>query len=214
MQPLSSSGQCAKLFSVHAIVQPAEFVLESDVCTIGRSAMCDIVVTQQKTVSRLHAKIEREGPRYVLRDANSANGTFVNGRRIVEPHLLGDDDIIGLGTPTALLRFSDPDPTASIQGQLYYNERTMTFFINQQEIDLTLHEFRLLYHLYQHVGDVCTRESCAEAIWKRMYDPGPDDEGLDRTVSNLRSKLGKFDSPLDPGEMIKTRRGLGYELIL
>lgn len=216
MQPLPAADPLAKVFSLGENTQPAEFVLEADVCTIGRSVTCDIIITRRQTVSRLHAKIEREGPRYVLHDANSANGTFVNGRRINEPHLLGDDDTIGLGTPTPLLRFSDPDPTATftVQGLLHYNEHTMTFFLDQQKIDLTPYEFRLLHHLYQHAGDVCTRESCAEAVWDRNYDPGPDDDNLDRTVSNIRGKLRKLGLTVDPAEIVKTRRGLGYELIL
>ena len=181
---------------------------------MGRSPMCDIVLTKQKTVSRLHAKIEREGPRYVLRDANSANGTFVNEYRISEPHLLQDEDMIGLGTPQAMLRFSDPDPTDVVMDYLYYNARNMKFFVNQQYLDLTPNEFRLLHHLHQHISDVCTRESCAIAVWSRDYDPGPDDEGLDRLVSNIRRKIRRLDPKVTAVEIIKTRRGLGYELVL
>ncbi|MCB9078356.1 MAG: FHA domain-containing protein [Anaerolineaceae bacterium] len=213
VKSLSPSVQPAKLFRLHQDVQPAEFILENDVCTIGRSSMCD-VVTPLQTVSRLHAKIELEGPRYVLHDMNSANGTFVSGRRILEPHLLQNDDVIGLGMPTPLLRFHDPDPTAPVQSQLRYDERAMVFFWNQQQIDLTAQEFRLMYHLYRHTGDVCTRKSCSEAIWNRGYDPGFDDDNLDRTISNIRGKLRSLDSSVDPIEIIKTRRGLGYELIL
>jgi DNA-binding response OmpR family regulator len=208
------SVQFAVLHSLHKDVQPSEFTLKDDICTIGRSATCDIVLTGQRTVSRLHAQIEREGPRYVLRDANSANGTFVNERRISEPHVLQDEDVIGLGAPQAMLRFSDPDPTDVVAGRLYYHARSMKFFLSQHHLDLTPGEFRLLHHLYQHIGDVCTRQSCAEAIWNREYDPGPDDEGLDRMISNIRHKMRQLDPNLEPAEIIKTRRGLGYELAL
>jgi hypothetical protein len=67
--------QFAKLLSLENNVHPPEFVLESDICTLGRSAMCDVIVEEQKTVSRLHAKIELDGPRYILHDANSAAGS-------------------------------------------------------------------------------------------------------------------------------------------
>lgn len=205
--------QFATLYRVQETVRPAEFVLKSDVCTIGRSSMCDIVLVEQKTVSRLHAKIEREGPRYVLSDTNSANGTFVNERRIHEPYLLQDEDVIGLGTAQAMLRFSDPDPTDIVGGRLHYDARSMRFFLDQDHLDLTPYEFRLLHHLYQHITDVCTRESCAEAVWDRAYEPGPDDEGLDRMVGNIRRKLRQLDSELDPAAMLTTRRGLGFELL-
>ena len=189
-------------------VQPARFILMNDVCTIGRSSQCDIVI-QSNTVSRLHAKVERDGPRYVLSDAHSANGTFVNDRRLREPHVLKGDDKIGLSKAAPLLFFIDADPTDFISTQLRYDARSMAFFLVDKPLDLTPAQFRLLYHLYQHAGDVCTRESCAEALWGREYDPGLDAEALDRAISNLRHKLREFK----PGnELIKTARGLGYVL--
>lgn len=214
MQKRPPSFQFAKLFGLDKNVQPSEYVLSSDICTLGRSEMCDVVIEQQKTISRLHAKIELDGPRYVLHDANSANGTFVNGHRIREPHLLKHDDVIGLGTPMALLRFNDPDPTLPVKGRLNYDGQVMMFFLDQQPLELTPNEFRLLHHLFQHAGDVCTRQSCSEAVWQREYDPGPDDENLDRTISNIRAKLRQIDGAIDPAEVVKTRRGLGYELTL
>lgn len=214
MPPQSPPIQFATLYSLHDYVRPAELVLENEVCTIGRSTLCDVVVADQKIVSRLHAKIERQGPRYFLVDANSANGTFVNEQRISEPHLLQDDDLIGLGTPYGALRFSDPDPTDRVAGRLHYDAGSMRFFLNLQHLELTPGEFHFLHHLYRHVGDVCTRQSCAEAVWSREYDPGPDDEGLDRIVSNIRGKMRRLDPNTDPFDILKTRRGLGYELVL
>jgi DNA-binding response OmpR family regulator len=172
--------------------------------------MCHIVVSLN-TVSRLHAKIERDGPRYVLSDANSANGTFVNGRRIREPHLLEDDDRVGLGTETALLHFEDPDTTVQIIARLRYDREALTFFLNQKPLNLTPTQFQLLRHLYQHVGSICTRKSCAEVIWGRDYDPGLDADALDKAVSNLRRKLRKVDPEAD---LIETRRGVGFVLNL
>jgi DNA-binding response OmpR family regulator len=204
------SIQPAHVLALHQDVQPAEYMLEGDICTIGRSPICQIVV-QRNVVSRLHARIERDGPRYILHDAGSANGTFVNSRRIHEPHLLQDRDTIGLGAATALLRFADPDPTVIPSRRLRYDDRAMMFFLHQQPLDLTPAQFRLLHHLYQHAGDVCTRESCAQAIWGRDYDPGMDADALDRAINNLRTRLRQADPTAD---LIVTRRGLGYELVL
>jgi pSer/pThr/pTyr-binding forkhead associated (FHA) protein len=47
---------------------------------------------------------------YVLRDNRSANGTYVNGRRLREGHVLRDRDEIGLGTAVASLRFETTTP--------------------------------------------------------------------------------------------------------
>lgn len=199
-----------KLFALHDDIKPALYTIETDVCTIGRSDTCDIVVPLN-TVSRLHAKIERDGPRYVLYDTNSANGTFINGRHIREPYMLEDNDEIGLSSGAPLLGFKDPDSTVQVMLRLRYDRQTMTFFLNQKPIELTPAQFRLLHHLHQHSGSVCTRESCAEAVWGRDYDPGMDADGLDRAVSNLRSQLRKIDVEAD---LIQTRHGLGYVLVL
>ncbi len=199
-----------KLIALYGYVQPTEYTIETDVCTIGRSQMCQIVVPL-KIVSRLHAKIEREGPRYMLYDTNSANGTFVNRRQIREPHWLIDQDLIGLSADTSLLRFEDPDSTLQLTLRLCYDRQTMTFFLDQKPLKLTLTQFRLLHHLYQHAGSVCTRTSCVEAIWDRAYDPGLAVEALDRTMSNLRRQLVEIDPTAD---LIETRQGLGYVLHL
>lgn len=209
MHPLPAP-QVAHLIALHEDVQPSESTLEADVYTLGRSLLCQIVV-QRSTVSRLHAKIERDGPRYLLVDAGSANGTFVNGHRLHAPHVLSDRDLIGLGATTALLRFLDPDPTVIPSARLRYDERSMTFTLDNQPLTLTPAQFRLLHHLYQFAGEVCTRESCAEALWGRDYDPGLDADALDRAFSSLRSQLRRKDAAAD---LIETRRGLGYVLNL
>lgn len=200
----------AHVLALHEDVQPAQSTLDAELYTLGRSPLCQIVV-QRNTVSRLHARIEREGPRYLLVDAGSANGTFVNGQRLQAPHLLNDRDRIGLGAATPLLHFVDPDPTVIPTVRLRYDERRMLFTLDHQPLDLTPAQFRLLHHLYQFAGEVCTRESCAEAIWGHEYEPGQDADALDRAFSSLRSQLRR----MDPGaELIETRRGLGYVLNL
>ena len=84
--------------------QPLSYTLTADICTIGRSPLCQVLIPQA-IVSRLHARIERNGSQYYLADVGSANGTFVNGRPIHQPHLLVDGDLIGLGSATPMLRF-------------------------------------------------------------------------------------------------------------
>jgi hypothetical protein len=64
---------------------------------IGRDAGCDLLITDD-SVSREHASISANGQRFSVRDFNSSNGTFVNGRRIgTEPVVLSDGDSIRFG---------------------------------------------------------------------------------------------------------------------
>ena len=201
----------AQLIALYDDIQPGEFILSTGGCTIGRSDLCDVVVYNRKEVSRLHARIEPEGPRFVIRDHNSANGTFVNGVRIQEPHLLQDRDAIGLGLPAPLLRFADADSTHVLAPRLTYNDKTLTFLLDDEPLLLTPQQLQLLAHLYQHTGQLCTRESCATAIWGRNYDPGLDAGALERAVANLRRALRQIDPDAD---LIQTRRGLGYVLVI
>jgi EAL domain-containing protein (putative c-di-GMP-specific phosphodiesterase class I) len=59
---------------------------------IGRSRAADLTIYSHK-VSKDHAVIAQESGRYVVRDLQSTNGTFVNGRRIDEVPL-DDGDIL------------------------------------------------------------------------------------------------------------------------
>lgn len=198
----------ARVIALHADVEPNEYTLDSGVCTIGRSPICRIIANRN-VVSRLHARIVRDGMRYVLSDAGSANGTFVNGGKIAGPHTLKDRDLIGLGAAGDLLRFVDPDPTFIPSGRLVYAEPAMTFMFDGQPLDLSPAQHRLLLHLYRNIGSLCTRESCAQGLWGRDYAPGDDADALDRAISKLRQKLRRIDPA---AELIATRRGLGYIL--
>jgi len=62
--------------------------------TLGRSPACNIV-TERGTVSKFHAQIERTVDQLVLQDLASANGTFVNGSRVMTA-LLHNGDVVSL----------------------------------------------------------------------------------------------------------------------
>jgi S1-C subfamily serine protease len=67
--------------------------------TIGRHASCEFRLDpeQDLDVSTKHAVILLKGKRWHVRDADSRNGTFVNGHRIHADTALDDTDQIGLG---------------------------------------------------------------------------------------------------------------------
>jgi pSer/pThr/pTyr-binding forkhead associated (FHA) protein len=72
--------------------------LETERCTIGRSEDCDVVISEDGSVSRAHAVLERIGSiRWTVRDLGAANGTFVNGDRLFTDRVLRDGDELLLG---------------------------------------------------------------------------------------------------------------------
>ena len=55
-------------------------------------------------------------------------------------------------------------------------------------IDLSDREFRLLYHLASHAGEVVSRERLLSEVWGYSFDPGSN--VVDVCVRRLRKKLG------------------------
>jgi pSer/pThr/pTyr-binding forkhead associated (FHA) protein/tetratricopeptide (TPR) repeat protein len=60
--------------------------------SIGRGTDCDVVLNTKKA-SRKHAVISRDGMNFTIRDLESANGTWLNGQKVTEARLTGDDRI-------------------------------------------------------------------------------------------------------------------------
>ena len=74
------------------------------VATLGRSEDCDISIAET-SLSREHARIAHVGGVFMLKDAGSKNGSFVNGNSAQEAIQLKDGDRIQLGS-NSTLRFS------------------------------------------------------------------------------------------------------------
>jgi phosphoserine phosphatase RsbU/P len=75
---------------------PRRIRLDRSVLTLGRSSTNDIPLAD-RTLSRVHAKIEGSNGHALLVDLGSRNGTCLNGIRIVEPAPLQPGDRITLG---------------------------------------------------------------------------------------------------------------------
>ncbi|MGA1283098.1 MAG: ATP-binding protein [Prochlorothrix sp.] len=78
---------------------PQTVYLTDQITTIGRT-MGNRIVLGETTVSRYHAQIVREGDCYWILDLGSANGTYLNDKRLSAHELypLASDDLIRLGT--------------------------------------------------------------------------------------------------------------------
>ena len=70
--------------------------------TIGRLAECDLVL-QDAGVSRRHAALTNDDGVVAIRDLGSANGTWVNGRRLERPRTLARGDRIRVGETTLVI---------------------------------------------------------------------------------------------------------------
>ncbi|HLI96086.1 MAG TPA: FhaA domain-containing protein [Candidatus Baltobacteraceae bacterium] len=73
---------------------------------VGRSSESDIFLVDP-SVSRMHATLELDGDRVVVRDAGSTNGTFVNGER-VHVHTLQPGDRVAFGKTEMAVEAQEP----------------------------------------------------------------------------------------------------------
>ena len=69
------------------------FFITAPNITVGRDALCNMVITDDTTVSRNHAQITVNNGVYQVTDTNSANGTYINGQRITAAQLSAGDVI-------------------------------------------------------------------------------------------------------------------------
>jgi pSer/pThr/pTyr-binding forkhead associated (FHA) protein len=90
----------------------AAIVLDKNRTLFGREVGCDVVVNDS-SVSRRHAVVERRGDRWLISDQQSANGTFVDGQRVIQAYLRPGQEL-RLGSVSfrvAAATASDESPT-------------------------------------------------------------------------------------------------------
>ena len=73
-----------------------EYVITNWETSIGRSNACDIVLNYA-SVSRLHAVISKHKKGWIVTDTHSSSGTYVHNKRIEEPTVINDGDVVSFG---------------------------------------------------------------------------------------------------------------------
>jgi len=71
--------------------------------TIGNKEECDLTFNKDKQISGLHLEISREDNVFHVKDRNSANGTYLNNKKLVQATELCDGDIISLSKDSFLV---------------------------------------------------------------------------------------------------------------
>jgi hypothetical protein len=185
-----------------------EHLLSGEAITIGRAVENDIVITS-KRVSREHACVRREGWRVVLEDLDSTNGTYLNDERVFAPIELRDQDRVAIGD--VVLIFHDPDITFrdTIFPELEVDVAAGVVRVNRHVVSLSPKEFTLLAYLFEHPGQVCSKDEIGAAVWPE-YQEAVYDYQVENLVRRLRAKL-----EVDPGDpqLLLTLRGRGYKLV-
>ena len=107
----------------------------------------------------------------------------------------------------ALLRrtytFSEITPICEHRGVML-NTNDHSLFFQDQQIELSKNEYRILFVLMKNIGKVVSREKLMEALWQT--DAYVDENTLTVNVGRLRKKL----EAAGLNDFIKTKFGKGY----
>lgn len=87
------SAGTALLISTRGALSGSRYLLDEDRVSVGRDPQADILL-DDSTVSRAHAVFLRVGGEFVVSDAGSLNGVYVNRRRVERATLRNGDEIM------------------------------------------------------------------------------------------------------------------------
>ena len=82
-----------------------------------------------------------------------------------------------------------------------------TLTVGEQKLELTKNELKILQILYEHRGQVVSRDAIMTRLWES--DEFIDDNTLTVNVARLRKKLEEAGMH----DMIRTKKGIGYMLV-
>ena len=182
---------------------------------LGRDAGCDVTIVDRQ-VSRFHARLTPGTNGVALEDLGSKNGTHYGGGRISAPVVLQDGDTFQIALAQEFMFLSSdatmPLETAPLRaGRLMLDMRSRQVWVSQNQMTppLSALQFHLLWVLYEHQGQVVTRQNLVSAVWGDEQSAGVTDQALDALIRRLRDRLAAMD-PSNP--YIVTVRGHGLML--
>jgi adenylate cyclase len=146
---------------------------------IGRHPENDFIL-QESWISRRHAMIQQEANQhYHIIDLGSANGTFVNGSRIVTPTPLHTGDIIALGK-TEMIFNHQSAPKLKPASMQNLGDETIAF-VNKQRVTILVCDIHRYTELSEAVGN--------EQISKLLLDWN---KKATKIIRNYKGQVDKF----------------------
>ena len=94
------------------------------------------------------------------------------------------------------------DSSEMEMGILRIDDSKHRIWINDEEIGMTITEYKLLFHLASKAGNLCSRGELLQEVWE--LPPNLNTRTVDTHIKRLRQKLGAA------ADYIETVRGAGY----
>ncbi|MEM6333282.1 MAG: ATP-binding protein [Planctomycetota bacterium] len=157
---------------------------------IGRSS--EALPLTDATISRRHAELTPDEGRWVLRDLESSNGTFVNGVRLSAPRTLRPGDQVRCGATLILFgEHARPRPgkrairvaqrgemDISVEHTVAANDESLIMASPAEPGDAATFQLDVIYDLISLIGSVTDQNELLEKVMDVIFDHFKADRGF------------------------------------
>ena len=99
-----------------------------------------------------------------------------------------------------------PGSVIAEYGPFTFDKNALKFYIDNEEVDLTATEFKLMIHMVEREGQTLNRNDLLSCVWG--YSHQAQSRTLDTHMKRLRQKLAPY------ADCIETVRSIGYRFTL
>ena len=157
---------------------------------IGRSS--EALPLQDPTISRRHSELTPDDGRWYINDLQSNNGTFVNGRRVIERRLLQPGDQIRTGNTILMFGRDEARPLkrkppvkvvkagamdVTVERTALSSEDSVIMAVPEPSEAAAQH-LKVLFELTQLIGTVTDREDLLERVMDVIFEYVRADRGF------------------------------------
>ncbi|HPF40883.1 MAG TPA: ATP-binding protein [Phycisphaerae bacterium] len=180
---------------------------DHDVILVGRAS--EATPLTDYTVSRRHAELKRSGRSWMLDDLRSANGTYLNEKRLERPTRLKDGDKIRMGATILVWDGSEGETRvsgatlsadlvdldiggaagSSIIGTVGTGDDSM--ILASPAAAEAVRSWRVISALLDAVGAALTPKQLTQRVLDLVFEEAPADRGV---ILLLDEKSGKFET--------------------
>jgi serine phosphatase RsbU (regulator of sigma subunit) len=159
--------------------QPFDHLFQGESLVIGRSSSSDLPLPD-RFLSRHHARIFRDGGRYLVEDLGSRNGTLLNGEPVLLPTALAPGDVIRISGSTLAVQPADAPPLDEIESghtvfrpvaELLAREASRAAADGDRAtLERYAERLRLLNEVHQALGSALGLPELLQLILDRLFD--------------------------------------------
>jgi serine phosphatase RsbU (regulator of sigma subunit) len=192
-----------RLHVVPAQGPPFDHLVNRDSVVIGRSSTSDLPLTD-RFLSRHHARLFRDGDRYLVEDLGSRNGTLLNGQAVQRPTPVVAGDVIRISGSVLTVQDDEVNAVDFVEsGHTVF--RPVAELLAQEasragssagnaEIDRYVERLRLVNEVHHALGTALGLPELLQLILDRLFDHLKPEQaaiylrGPDQTLGRVASR--------------------------